>query len=44
MQYLMENLKDEVDFLPADESFFRLILPFKVCVIRNAQINPNNIF
>ena len=31
LQYLMENMKDEVDFLPTDkyvEDFFKLILSF----------------
>ena len=26
LQYLNQNMKDEVDFLPADEGFFKLIL------------------
>ena len=40
LQYLKENRKDEVDFLPAD----KLILSLLVCVVSHAQITQNNKF
>ena len=46
LQYLKENLKDEVDVLSADkrQSFFKLILSYQVCVVRYAQVIQNNKF
>ena len=41
LQYLKENMKDEVDFLPADKcwSFFQIDTTIiLVCVARHAQI------
>ena len=46
LQYLKENMKDEVDFLPVDECqrFLQMIPSFWVCVARHAQISQNNKF
>ena len=39
LQYLKENMKDEVDFLPADKRWrlFQIDTSFQVCVARHAQ-------
>ena len=49
LQYLREDVKDEVDFLPADkrQRFLQIdsiILGVCVCVVRHAQIIQNNEF
>ena len=44
LQYLKENMKDEVDFLPADKRWrlFQIDTSFQVCVARHAQNTWNN--
>ena len=47
LQYLKENVKDEVDFFCLQinvKGFFKLILLFYVCLARHAQITQNNKF
>ena len=42
LQYLKEYMKDEVDLEINIKGFFKLILSFRVCVARHAQITQNN--
>ena len=44
LQYLKENVQDEVVFLPSDkyQRFLQIDTVFSVCAARHAQINQNN--
>ena len=46
LQYIKENVKDEIDFLPPDihQGLLKLILSFYVYVARHVQITQNNKF
>ena len=44
MQYLQKDIENDVDFLPAEKVFYKLIVSLCVCVARHTQSTQNKVF